>query len=187
MQPAGDKALLEMRAEIFRLVRLCAPNLASLGTITFEGEASNERQRRHWVESVFVPVLAPAIQTAWWAGKSGFREMAAADAAIDTKLVGPLAKTSRAAGRQIAACLHAPIGEVGLERFLSAILRGETPGHMATVFAARASVFHFPRDVMLAGLAFTEMRTARVGDLWTIIEDCLQDVPVCEPSIFRAA
>ena len=48
MKPAGDQALLEMRAEIFRLVRLCAPDLVTLGSITFDGQAASERQRRQW-------------------------------------------------------------------------------------------------------------------------------------------
>ncbi|MEI8293179.1 MAG: hypothetical protein WCG66_04205 [bacterium] len=187
MQPAGDQALLEMRAEIFRLARLCAPGLANLGTITFQGLASNETQRRQWRDSVFVPVLAPAARAAWWAGKKGFREMCAADADLDSRLAGPLAKTSRAAGRLIATSLNAPAGEQGLDRFLTAVLQGDSPGHMAIFFAVRASIFHFPQDVVLAGLAFAEMRTARVEELWGVVEDCLETLPASEPSIFRAA
>ena len=187
MKPAGNQALLEMRAEIFRLVRLCAPDLATLGSITFDGDASNEHKRRQWRDAVFVPVLVPALEAAWSAGKQGFREMAAADTSLDAKLAGPLAKTSRAAGRMIAASMHAPAGEQGLEKFLRAIDRGESPGHMAAVFAARASIFHFPKDIILAGLVFAEMRTAHVEELWSVIDDCLQTVPACEPSIFRAA
>jgi hypothetical protein len=187
MKPAGDQALLEMRAEIFRLVRLCAPDLATLGVITFDGEAENEYQRRQWRDAVFVPVLFHAVGAAWLAGKQGFREMAAADAALDAKLAGPIAKNSRAAGRLIAASMHAPAGEQGLEKFLRAIGRGESPGHMAAVFAARASIFHFPKDIILAGLVFAEMRTARVEKVWSLIDDCLEAIPACEPSIFRAA
>jgi hypothetical protein len=187
MKPAGDQALLEMRAEIFRLVRLCAPDLATLRSITFDGQAASERQRRQWRDAVFVPVLVPAVGAAWLAGKQGFREMAAADASLDAKLAGPIAKSSRAAGRLIAASMHAPAGEQGLEKFLRAIDRGESPGHMTAVFAARASIFHFPKDIILAGLVFAEMRTARVEELWSVIDDCLDAVPACEPSIFRAA
>lgn len=187
MKSAGDQPLLEMRAEIFRLVRLCAPDLATLGSITFNGDASNEHQRRQWRDSVFVPVLVPALRSAWSSRKQGFREMAAADAVLDAKLAGPLAKTSRAAGRLIAASMHAPAGEQGLEKFLRAIERGESPGHMAAVFAARASIFHFPKDIILAGLVFAEMRSARVEELWSVIDDCLDALPACEPSIFRAA
>jgi hypothetical protein len=58
---------------------------------------------------------------------------------------------------------------------------------MATVFTARASIFHFPKDIVTAGLVFAEMRTARVDELWRVIEDCLSSIPACEPSIFRAA
>jgi hypothetical protein len=187
MKPASDQALLEMRAEIFRLVRLCAPDLATVGRITFDGEAADERQRRHWRDAVFIPVLVPAVGAVWSAAKQGFREMAAADAALDSKLAGPLAKNSRDAGRLIAASMHAPAGEQGLEKFLRAIGKGESPGHLAVVFAARASIFHFPKDIILAGLVFAEMRTARVEELWSVIDDCLAAVPACEPSIFRAA
>lgn len=187
MKPADDQAILEMRAEIFRLVRLCAPDLATLGVITFEGQAENSRQRRHWRDAIFLPVLVPAVGAAWTAAKQGFREMAAADADLDTRLAGPLAKGSRAAGRLIASSLQAPAGEHGLEKFLHAILSRTSPGHMATVFAARASVFHFPKDIVLAGLVFAEMRTARVDELWSIVDECLVSIPTSEPSIFRAA
>lgn len=187
MKPAGDQTLLEMRAEIFRLVRLCAPDLATLGSLTYEGDAENESQRRQWRDSVFVPVLVPAVGAAWLGAKQGYREMAAADAALDAKLAGPLAKRSRAAGKLIAASMHAPAGEQGLEKFLRAITRGESPGHMAVVFAARASIFHFPKDIVSAGLAFAEMRSTRVDQLWKVIEDCLSAIPAGEPSIFRAA
>lgn len=187
MKPADDQAILEMRAEIFRLVRLCAPDLATLGVITFDGQAENERQRKQWRDSIFLPVLVPAVGAAWAAAKQGFREMAAADAALDAKLAGPLAKSSRAAGRLIAASLHAPAGEQGFDKFLRAVDSGGSPGHMATVFSARASIFHFPKDIILAGLVFAEMRTARVENLWGLIDDCLDSIPASEPSIFRAA
>jgi hypothetical protein len=169
MQPAGDQALLEMRAEIFRLVRLCAPGLANLGAITFHGQAANETQRRQWRDSVLVPVLAPAARSAWWAGKKGFREMCAADEELDARLSGPLAKTSRAAGRLVASTIDAPAGEQGLGKFLAAIAQGASPGHMAILFAARAATFHFPQDIVLAGLVFAEMRTAPVEQLWIVI------------------
>jgi len=187
MKPVSDQALLEMRAEIFRLVRLCAPNLATLGDITFVGQASDDRQRAQWRDSVFVPVLVPALRNAWTSGTQGFREMCAVDAALDAKLVGPLSKNSRAAGRLIASSLHAPAGEQGLEKFLTAIARGESPGHMAVIFAARAAIFHFPKDIVLAGLVFAEMRTARVDEVWRLIDDCLGGIASHEPSIFRAA
>lgn len=187
MKSADDQAILDMRAEIFRLVRLCAPDLASLGVITFEGQAENKSQRRQWRDAVFLPVLVPAVGEAWAAAKRGFREMAAADAALNAKLAGPLARNSRAAGRLIAASLHAPAGEHGLDKFLRAIGSGGSPGNMATVFAARASIFHFPKDIILAGLVFAEMRSAGVENLWGVIDDCLDSIPAGEPSIFRAA
>ena len=187
MKPVNDQALLEMRAEIFRLVRLCAPNLANLGAITFAGMPSDDRQRLHWRDTIFAPVLAPAVRSAWAAGTQGFREMCAADATLDAKLAGPLSKTSRATGRLIAASLHAPAGEHGLEKFLAAVSRGESPGHMAVVFAARAAVFHFTKDVVIAGLVFAELRNARIDELWRLIDDCLSTVSTHEPSIFRDA
>lgn len=187
MKPSGDQSILEMRAEIFRLARLCAPDLAALGNITFDGNPHNDRERRQWRDAVFLPVLVPAADAAWLAAKQGCREMLAADAALDAKLAGPLAKRSRAAGRLAASSLHAPTGELGLAKFLAAINDGSSPGHFTTVFAARASIFHFPKHIVLPALVFIEMRAARLEALWDIINDCIDASRTAVPSIFQAA
>jgi len=187
MKPDGDPALLETRAEIFRLARICAPSLDQLGKLTFQGNPSNTAIRRVWRDTVLVPVLAPALESAWLAGKAGFRELLAADAALEARLATSMTPGSRAAGRQMAAAFHAPAGETGLLKFREAILRGETPGHMAILFAGRAAVFHFPRPLVLPALVFAEMREVRVAELWTLIDDCIAPVVQAGSTGLRAA
>ncbi len=186
MNPAGDSTLFDTRAEIFRIARLCAPGMESLGALTFSGNPTNETQRHQWQNSVLLPCLVPAVTSAYTAAKSGYRELAAVDNKLNEILAGPLAKNSRAAGRQIARSFKAPVGETALERYLPAVDREECPGHMAVVFTARASIFHLPAPLVLAAIVFLEFRSSAIGDLWPALEDCLQSLPSSDFSL-RAA
>lgn len=186
MNSAGDSTLFDTRAEIFRIARLCAPGMESLGALTFSGNPACKTQRRQWINALLIPCLAPAVSSAYNAAKQGFRELAAADHKLNDQLAGPLAKNSRAAGRQIARSFKAPVGETSLERYLPAVDREECPGHMAIVFTARASIFHLPAPLVLAAIIFLEFRSSAVGDLWPAIEDCLQALPASNFSL-RAA
>jgi hypothetical protein len=173
MKPAGDQFLYEMRAEIFRVARLCAPCLDTLGPLTFHGDPRSAEERRRWRDTVWLPVISPAALSAHTAMREGAREIIAVDTLVSTRLVGPLSATSRTAGRQLATSFHAPAGETRLEKFIAAIKRGDSPAHFAVVYSARAAVFHIPAPVMLTSLVFLEMRAAPLGELWQSVADCL--------------
>lgn len=167
----------QMRSEILRAARLCAPNLEALGELTFAGDAANPAQRSNWASSVLQPFLVPAAVQAWEFGRTGFRELLAADQSLSGKLAGPLARNSRAAGTKIALAAQAPAGETALARYLQALSRGEAPGHFAVVFCARAGVFHIPRHAALAAMVFMELRNIPVPQLWDAIDECAAFFP----------
>jgi hypothetical protein len=186
MNSADNFSGLETRAEIFRIARLCAPVFDSLGRITFEGDPVSELHRHRWRDAVFLPCLVPAIHASYSAARRGFRELVAVDHNLNAQLAGPLAKNSRATGRQIALSAKAPVGETALERYLPAVERGESPGHMAVVFTARAAAFHQPLPLVVVAIVFLEFRASSIGDLWPAIEDCIRQIPLAENGL-RAA
>lgn len=174
-EPANNA--MQMRSEILRAARLCAPNLESLGELTFAGDGSDPAQRLNWASSVLQPILVPAAVEAWQFGRTGFRELLAADQSLSGKLAGPLARNSRTAGTKIALAAQAPAGETALARYMQALSRGESPGHFAVVFSARAGVFHIPKNVMLASLVFMELRKLPAPELWDAIDECAAFFP----------
>jgi hypothetical protein len=171
MKSAEEMSALETRAEIYRVAKLCAPCLDSIGLLTFHGVPSSASELKDWRESVWSRWISPAIESAHASCKLGSRELIAIDQRLD--LAGPLSKTHRAAGRQLATQFTAPASEPALLKYLEAVKREESPGHFAVVFAARASVFHIPLPMTRAALIFLEMRAAPIDSLWTIIENCL--------------
>lgn len=171
MKSAAEMSALETRAEIFRVAKLCAPCLDSLGLLTFHADPKSTPELQLWRDSVWIPRICPVIEKAHAACKIGSRELIEIDRQLD--LAGPLAKTHRAAGRMLATNFTAPASEPALLKYLDAVKRSETPGHFAMVFAARASVFHIPLPMTRAALLFLEMRAAPIDSLWAIIEDCL--------------
>ncbi len=163
----------EMRAEVFRAARLCAPGMAHLGPVTFQEDASNPLAMIRWRESVFQAALAPVASRALEAARLGVRELVDIDRSCERLFPAPLREASRRAGCRLASARSAPMGETTLARFLEKIAAGDCPGHLAVVFAARAAVFHFPVPVVLAGLVFVEMRGLRLDRLWTVIEEAV--------------
>lgn len=164
---------LESRAEVFRIAKLCAPCLDTMGPLTFHGDPVLETERKCWRDTVWLPRISPTVETAYAACKLGSRELIEVDRQLDLQLAGPLAKTSRAAGRQLATQFLAPASEPALQKFLTAVKTNSSPGHIAVVFTARASIFHIPLPTTRAALLFLEMRAAPINSLWPILEDCL--------------
>lgn len=186
MKSAGEMSLWESRAEIFRVARLCAPCLDSLGRMTFHGDPASDSDWRSWRDAVWRPRISPALGTALAACKLGSRELIQIDRKLDLELAGPLAKTNRTAGRQLATHLTPPAAEPALGKFLEAVRSGKSPGHFVVVFAARASVFHISQPMARAALVFLEMRAAPIDSLWAILENCLAEKKPSSPSL-RAA
>ena len=173
MKSAGEMSAYESRAEIFRVAKLCAPCLDSMGSLTFHGDPTSPADLHCWRDSVWTPRISQALEKAHAACKIGSRELIEIDRELDLSLAGPLAKTHRVAGRQLATQFTAPASEPALLKFLDAVKRNETPGHFTVVFAARASVFHIPLPMTRAALVFLEMRSAPIDSLWPILELCL--------------
>ena len=174
MKSAAEMSALETRAEIFRVAKLCAPCLDSMGLLTFHGDPTATAELHCWRDSVWISRISPALEKAHAACKIGSRELVEIDRQLD--IAGPLAKTHRAAGRLLATNFTAPASEPSLLKYLEAVKHGEAPGHFAVVFAARASVFHIPLPMTRAALLFLEMRAAPMESLWAIIEDSLAAV-----------
>ncbi len=167
-----------IRAEIFRVARLCAPCMDRMGMLTFTGSPLNETARSLWCDSVLIKHLAPSISAAYVATTSrGFRELMAVDALLDTTLSGPTARRSRAAGRMVALDFRAPASERALARYCAALEAGEATGHLSTILSARAAVFHIPPQMALSAFVFLEMRGAPVKDFWSCVEACLVRIP----------
>jgi hypothetical protein len=177
VKPADANTHIETRAEILRIAKRLAPCLDSLGRLTFLGDPLSEPQRRNWVDTVWQPIVSEALRKAYNLRNRGHLDLERIDRELDNRLAGPLAKFSRAAGRELATRFQAPEGENHLARFLNDIRRGETPGHFAIVFGARASAFHIPLTISRAALIFLEMRAAPIDQLWPIVEKCLSESP----------
>lgn len=186
MATSAENPLCQTRTEILRAAKLCAPGLEALGQGTFDGDPTKATDVLRWRDTVFLPLLAPAVNETTIAFKLGCRELVTVDASLDKRLAGPLSKASRASGRTVALSLNAPNSEATLKKFLAAVSAGSTPGHMAVVFAARASVFHFPTRIVAGALVLLEMRTAPVDAVWTAVESCLEALPATQSSL-RAA
>ena len=186
MATPTENPLCQTRTEILRAAKLCAPGLEALGPATFDGDPAKSTDVVRWRDTVFLPLLAPAVTEATLAARQGCRELLRVDTSLDNRLAGPLAKASRASGRTIALSLNAPNSEATLKKYLAAVSEAKTPGHMAVVFAARASVFHFPTRIVAGALVLLEMRAAPVDTVWTVVESCLEALPATQSSL-RAA
>lgn len=176
MKTAHADIHLETRAEILRVARRLAPCLNTLGPISFLGDPAAPAQRRAWIESTWLPILSVSLGNAQTLFGHKHEKLVAVDTELDTRLAGPLAKSSRAAGRQLADA-RIPAGEPRFATYLEAVRRGTSPGHFAVLFGARAGIFHIPPHLARAAFLFLEMRAARLPDLWPAIEEGLATPP----------
>ena len=176
-----------VRGEIFRAARMCAPCIDRLGVLTYASSPTNVALRTQWCTAVLLKHLAPAILAAHSAALSnGFRELLAVDALLDSGLAGPVAKASSAAGHLVARDYHAPAAERTLTRYFAALEGGKSRGHIATVLAAKAAIFHISPHMAISALVFLEMRAAPAENFWPCVEECLHRVPA-GTSLLKAA
>ncbi|MBE2180556.1 MAG: hypothetical protein IAE97_08805 [Chthoniobacterales bacterium] len=146
----------EAAAEVaawWRLVELCLPSHEACGAATFRpaGAETLGKDWEEWVREIFHPVLRPSLfslQAA--AAAQDVRTLAEVDGRLGFALPGPAAQGSLAAGRRVLFGCVPPQGSRMLERLRSIAGNDGTVGHMATVFSARAHVFHLP-SVQMAG------------------------------------
>lgn len=153
--PLGQSDL----ALLWRMVEICLPAHEECGAVTFlpRGGETIESDWHDWVVSVYVPVLAPALPSMQHlAAAASFTELLGEDAALGAALSASGAQRSLAAGRRALLDFRPPQGAKLLDRLREAAVANASAGHLATVFAARAHVFHLPSVQTAAALQLAE-------------------------------
>lgn len=143
----------------WRLVELCLPSHEECGAATFrpEGAETLAAEWDRWVGEVFVPVLVPAwdsIQAAIEA--RDWSALLEADAALGAALPHGASQGSLQAGRLALLGHVPPRGAKFLERLRELAPEHTAAGHLATVFAVRAHIFHQPSRQTLGALLLAE-------------------------------
>lgn len=140
---AGDLGVIVRAAE------LCNPFLDALGEITLVPRGPLASSVLRWNDSVFRPVIRPLMaEVRREAARGGSFEVSAIDCRLDAALARPLAMQSRDAGRRLIAGLLPPRGDRITQRYRTAVLAGDSPGHLAVMHALRAALFSLPPRVM---------------------------------------
>lgn len=164
--------------DLSRSARVCHPGWQSVGRITFIAGPGLTPPWSLWRDSVFLPVLVPALEQARSAGAAGdFKALLTCDAGLNEALPPALATYSRAAGAALAQNYTVPVGERLLMRYGQRIASGETPGHLATLLGLRTAIFHLPVSALLGVYVMMEAMggLTRGGpkDWMEMTEDCL--------------
>lgn len=146
-------------ADWWRLVELCLPSHEECGAATFqpEGAETLAAEWDRWVRGVFVPVLMPAWDSARAALEArDWSALLGADAALGAALPRGASRGSLQAGRLALLGHVPPRGAKFLERLRELAAEHAAAGHLATVFAVRAHVFHQPSRQALGALLLAE-------------------------------
>lgn len=148
--PASDGSVI---AAWWRIAEVCLPSYETCGAATFcpRCDGNLDAEWDDWVAGMFVPVLGPslsALQDA--AAAQSLDLLLAADGALGRSLSRCAASGSLMAGRAALLDFIPPRGAKLLERLRGVAAARAEAGHMATVFAVRAHVFHLPA-VQVAG------------------------------------
>lgn len=134
-------------AALWRMVELCLPGRGECGAATFrpQGEETLESDWEAWVAELYSTRLAPALPSLLQHAASGaFASLAADDATFGVDLPASAARRSLAAGRRVLLGLRPPQGSRMLDQMRVRAADDPTFGHLATVFAVRAHIFHLP-------------------------------------------
>ena len=147
----GDYAVVARAAE------LCNPFLDALGEVTLVLRGPVAAEIVNWNTSLFRPLLQPALlEVMIHAAEGGSFEISALDCRLDAALPAILRLQSRTAGKRLVQGLMAPRGDRLIERYRSAVLAGDSPGHLAVIHALRAAVFHLSPQVVIASYLLQE-------------------------------
>lgn len=155
-------------AALWRMVEICLPAHEDCGAITFlpRGGETLEEDWQEWALTTYAPVLAPALPTMQLLAANGsFTALLGEDAAVGAALSVPAAQRSLAAGRRSLLDFLPPQGAKLLDNLREAAATNASAGHLATVFAVRAHVFHLPSVQATAALLLAEcvLGAAAVG------------------------
>lgn len=156
---AGEDALIARAAE------LCNPFFDTLGEVTLTVCGPIASSVLNWNAAIFTPILQPVLmEVVAQAFGGGSFEITAIDCSLDAALPNALRSRSRDGGRRVIQGLLAPRGDRVIERYRSAVLTGNSPGHLAVIHALRASLFHLPPRLMIAAYLLQEGVGAGLDD-----------------------
>lgn len=146
-------------AALWRMAEICLPAHDECGAVTFmpRGGETLDADWQDWLVSVYGPVLLPALPAMQHlAANASFTALLGEDAALGAALSEPAARRSLAAGRRALLDFRPPQGAKLLDRLRESAEANPSAGHLATVFAARAHVFHLPAVQTSAALLLAE-------------------------------
>lgn len=106
---------------------------------------------RDFAESVFLPVIAPALLRGWRSTHQGDdAALAACDLDLQSRLPSGPAERSVAAGAILLGQTRGAKYQAALGRFRVRVDGGESPGHLAVAWSAVAALFQIPPLDLLA-------------------------------------
>jgi len=146
-------------AALWRMVEVCLPAHEDCGAVTFlpRGSETLEADWQDWVTAVYAPLLAPSFPNMQSLAANGlFTALLGEDAALGVALSASAAQRSLAAGRRALLDFRPPQGARLLDSLREAAATNAAAGHLATVFAVRAHVFHLPSVQATSALLLAE-------------------------------
>jgi hypothetical protein len=144
---------------LWRMVEICLPGNEECGAVTFlpRGSETLEADWQEWAVTVYAPLLLPALPAMQHlAAGASFTALLGEDASLGAALSAPAAQRSLAAGRRALLDFRPPQGAKLLDSLREAAAANAAAGHLATVFAVRAHVFHLPSVQASAALLLAE-------------------------------
>ncbi len=164
---------------IWAATRVANPDFAIGGAVTFHASAVFAVSAVAWRESVFQPVLLPALRAALnHARRAEVRELAALDRRLSEQLPAGTHAASLRAGHRLALRGRELRGDRLLPRLAENIRAGAAPGHFAVIFAARCAAFSLPDRTAVGAYLFQEMGAgapaAPVAEVCDFVAACLE-------------
>jgi len=142
---------------VVRAAVLCNPFLDILEEVTLAVRGPMASSLLDWNATLFTPILHPLLlEVLDQTSKGGSFEITALDCRLDAELPASRKFPSRDAGKLLVQGVLAPRGDRMIERYRTAVLAGDSPGHLAVIHALRAAVFHLPPRVTVASYLLQE-------------------------------
>jgi len=142
---------------VARTAELCNPFVDGLSEVTLMIRGPVASSVLAWNASLFTPIIQPILlEVVAHAAEGGSFEIAAIDCRLDAALPKSVRGMSRDAGKKVIRGLLAPKGDRLIERYRTAVIAGDAPGHLAIIHALRASLFHLPPHLMMAAYLYQE-------------------------------
>jgi len=164
---------------IWAATRVANPDFSICGPVTFHSGQAFPLAAAVWQESVFAPVLLPALRAALAHARRGeVRELATLDRRLSEQLGDGLRADSIRAGRRLALHGNSLRGDRLLPRLAENVRTEVSPGHLAIIFAARCGAFSLPDRIAVGAYLFQEMcagaPTASVVEVCDFVARCIE-------------